>query len=82
MEPVHWRKLVFDCMANPSYSKELTRMSMGEHEQSNLRGGFRVISLHIPHSQLRTLAASTAMPVPATTPATARLDPGSPWANW
>ena len=30
-----------------------------------------------PHSQVKTLAASTAIPVPAATPAKARLAPGS-----
>jgi hypothetical protein len=34
-------------------------------------------------SHVNTLAASTAIPVPAATPAgAARLAPGSPWANW
>jgi hypothetical protein len=40
--------------------------------------------LHKPLTYLgfeRTLAASTAIPVPAVTPAKAFLAPGSPWAN-
>ena len=36
----------------------------------------------MPQSQLRTLTASTAMPVPAATPARVFFAPGSPWANW
>src|SRR6202041_2357064 len=36
---------------------------------------------YTPQSQLRTFTASTAMPVPAATPASAFFAPGSPWAK-
>jgi hypothetical protein len=39
-------------------------------------------SAYTPHSQVRTLVASTAIPVPAATPARVFLAPGSPCANW
>jgi hypothetical protein len=35
----------------------------------------------IPQSQFRTFTASTAMPLPAATPASVFFAPGSPWAN-
>jgi hypothetical protein len=34
-----------------------------------------------PQSQVKTFTASTAIPVPAATPASAFFAPGSPWAN-
>ena len=53
--------------------------TFAESSDSNWRSDMPTIKC--PRGQLSTLAARTAMPVPAATPARVFFAPGSPWAN-